>query len=171
MSLKTVRTGVAKFFGGATFDAVARYYRPTPLAALGLAGVKAYYSDQIQDQDYFDSLTAGQAVGMVLCVHVAESTETRLAMGILDSPYAIELHLWYLSLTAPTEDAEAARDDMVQAIKDRMRADPTLGAVVTQAGETERGVSVAMPLPYVEPATYTKGGAVISFNANTYPGG
>ena len=169
MSAKDIREGIARFFGGSTFDPVTRYYQPTPLAALGLAGVKAYYSDQIEDHDYLTGLADGSTVGAVVCVHLAESTETRLASAILNSPYAVELHLWYLAVAGPPEDAEAFRDGLVQAIKDRMRADPTLGRVVIQAGETERGVTVSTPIPYTEPSSYTRGGAVVSFHANTYP--
>lgn len=171
MSRQDIRTGIAEYFGGTTYDATTGYYRPTLLAANGLAGVKAYYSTRITDQDYLAGLDPDRLMGAVMCVHLAESTEKRLSMGILDRPFAVDLYVWHMSVKPPSEDAQADLDDLITAVIDRIRADATLGGVVVQAGETERGITVSVPAPYTEPPALTKGSATISFNANTYPSG
>lgn len=179
MSRQDVRVGIAKYFGGSTLT-TANWYQPTPLVASGLAGVRAYYSTRIDDHEYFQTLTAGRGMGALMCVHLPQTTETRLAIGgILNRPYAVELYVFHLSTKPPSEDAQADLDDLIDAIVARLRADPTLGmgpgsgspVVVIQAGEGERGITVNAAVPYTEPPATTRGSAVISFSAETYPAG
>lgn len=179
MSRQDVRTGIATYFGGSTLDDRG-FYRPTPLAALGLAGVRAYWTDRFDDnRDYFDGLTAPATFGVIMAVNLTTTTERRLAIGgTLDRPYAVDLYLFYYATTTPPPEAvQASMDDLLDAIVARMRADPTLGmgagsgapTIVTQAGEGTRGITVNSPPPYYEPNAFTKGQAVISFDASTYP--
>ena len=170
MSRLGIRTGIAEYFGGSTLTA-AGWYQPTPLTAVGLAGVRAYYDDRIADNEYFTGLTDART-GAVMCVHLEDDSETRLEIGgVLDAPYNVSLFLFLLTLTPSPEDAQADRDDLVQAIRDRLRADPTLGGLVLQAGEGPAGIRTSTPLPYFEPPATTRQNAVISFTANTYPAG
>ena len=53
MSRRDVRTGIAEYFGGSTVDAETQIYRPTPLAASGLAGVRLYWPVIVSDQERF----------------------------------------------------------------------------------------------------------------------
>src|SRR5256885_11261542 len=116
MSRQDVRSGIATYFGGAVLDD-REFYRPSPLAALGLAGVKAYYKDRFEDRDYVDGLTAGATFGVILAVHLAASNETRLTTGgTLDRPYNVEMYLWYQATTPPPETAQAAFDDLLDAV-------------------------------------------------------
>lgn len=179
MSREDVRRGVAAFFGGSVQDGRG-FYRPSPLAGLGLSGVLPYYNDRIEDRDYADGLTAGATFGAVMCVHIAACTETRLTVGgTLNRPYSVELYVWYLAPRPTEQAAQAAADDLLDAIVARIRADPTLGmgvnavptppTIVTQAGEGERGISITSAVPYTEPASETRGSALISLDVSTYP--
>lgn len=178
MTRRDIRTGIAAYFGGPTLTG--GWYQPTPLAAAGLAGVRAYYDERIADHEYFTGLDAGIHTGALMCVHLDDDTEKRLAIGgILDAPYNVSLYLFLLTRTPSQEQAQADRDDLVQAVRGLIRADPTLGmgvnssapTKVTQAGEGDGGIRVSTPLPYFEPPTTTRQNAVISFTANTYLAG
>lgn len=178
MSRKDIRTGIAAYFGGSTVTAD-DWYQPTPLAGLGLAGVKAYYQERFKDNEYFTGLNNART-GAIMCVHLDDDSETRLEIGgVLDAPYNVQLYLFFLTLTPSAADAQADRDDLLQAVHDMIRADPTLGmginsddpTKVTQAGEGPAGIRTSTPLPYFEPPARTMQNAVISFTANTYPAG
>lgn len=180
MTRQDVRTGIAKYFGGSTLDGRG-FYRPGPLTSAGLSGVLPYFvsfDGRVEDRDYFEGLADAATFGAVMCVHLAVTTETRLTIGgTLDRPYNTELYLWYLDISASPPAAQSAFDDLLEAIVARIHADPTLGmdvnsgaaAIVTQAGEGERGVTVNSPAPYTEPGRYTFGSALISFDVSTYP--
>lgn len=179
MSRRDIRQGIAAYFGGSTVTA-GGWYQPTPLVALGLAGVRAYYDNRMKDPEYFAGLAAGTRTGALMCVHLDDDTEKRLAIGgILDAPYNVTLYLFLLTRTPSMEDAQADRDDLVQGVRDLVRFDPTLGMginsdaaqKVTQAGEGDAGIRTSTPLPYFEPPATTRQNAVISFTASTYLAG
>jgi hypothetical protein len=109
-------------------------------------------------------------MGAMMAVHLAEYTERRLTTGgFMDVPYEISLYVYHLAMGPKVETSQAALDDLVQAVIDKMRGDSTLGGAVVQAGETARGITVSMSTPVTEPATRTMQDAVVSFSANTYP--
>ena len=179
MSRQSIRTGIAAYFGGSTVTA-SGWYQPTPLAGLGLAGVRAYYKERFADNEYFTGLADGVRTGAILCVHLEDNVEKRHAIGgILDSPFNVTLYLWLLSRSAEIEAAQAACDDLLDALKAMLRADPTLGmginssapVKVTQAGEGEAGIRTACAVPYGDPPKTTRQEAVIAFTANTYLAG
>jgi hypothetical protein len=182
VSRQDIRIGVAEYFGGTTQDERG-FYRATPLAEFGLSGVWPYfvnYDNRVEDRDYFEGLDSGATFGAVMAVHLNVSTETRLEIGgVLNAPFNTQLYLWYFASKQSPGVAQAAFDDLLDAIKARIRADPTLGmginsgapAIVTQAGEGETGITVNTPPPYTEPGAYTFGSSVISFNVSTYPAG
>jgi PKD repeat protein len=167
---RDVRVGVAQYFGGTTLTAD-EWYRPTPLAAQGLAGVRPYFETRLKDHEYVQTLTAGRKMGAVMSVHIAEFTEKRLTTGgFFDVPYEVHLYLWHRAQKNDRpEEAQEDLDRLIQAVIDRVRADPTLGGVVTQAGETARGITVSMSTPATEPPTTVLQEATISFTANAYP--
>jgi hypothetical protein len=176
---KLIRQGIATYFGGATFDAAHQIYRPTPLAAAGLGGVRTFMPVIVTGEDRMIGLTAGSSMGAVMGVWLGESAEKRLTIGgTLDRPYAVHLMIWHLSMGPITEDAQSHIDDLVEAIVARIRADPTLGMgpdssgpKVTQAGEGERGITTSPGWPATEPGSSprTLQDAAISFQVNTYP--
>jgi hypothetical protein len=180
MSREDVRVGVAKYFGGTAQDAQG-FFRPSPLKALGLSGVLPYfvsYDNRIEDRDYFEGLDPGAIYGAVMVVHLATKQETRLTIGgTLNRPYSVQLYLWYYAAKPPAQVAQAAFDDLLDAVELRIHTDPTLGmgvnsgapTIVTQAGEGVPGIVSTTPPPYTEPGSYTFGSSVISFNVDTYP--
>jgi hypothetical protein len=180
VSREDVRRGIAAYFGGSVQDARG-FYRPSPLANLGLSGVLPYYLDRVDDnRDYFEGLDAGAAFGAVMCIHLGTKNETRLEIGgVLYRPYNAEIYLYYYATTPPSSAAQSAFDDLLDAVEARLRADPTLGmginsgapTIVTQAGEGERGITTTTAIPYTEPGSYTMGSSVTSFNVDTYPAG
>jgi hypothetical protein len=171
MTRQDIRTGIAKYFGGSTLDARS-FYRPGPLAASGLSGVKAYYQDRFKDRDYFEGLTGSPTWGAIACVDLPQMTEDRLAIGgILNRPYGVNLFIWSQTARPSFETAQAAMDDLIEATVALLRADPTLGGLVLQAGEGAAGISISSGIPYGEPPAETRQDAVISFTANTYPAG
>lgn len=184
MSREDIRRGIAAFFGGPEPDE-RQYYRTSPLAGLGLSGVLPYYLPRVEaDRDYFEGVDSDTRTGAVMCVHLGDDTEKRLAIGglgggILDAPYNVALYLYLLTLTPSVSDAQADRDDLVDAVRDMIRADPTLGmginsdapVKVTQAGEGEAGITRSTPVPYFEPPARTMQNASVSFTVNTYPAG
>lgn len=172
MSRETVRTGIASFFGGSTYDDVQRIYRPTPLAASGLAGVRPYFAKRVNDADYTYGLSAGRAMGGVLVVHLAQTSERRVAVGGATSgekrvAYAVTLHVYHLANTQHAEDAQADVDDLLEAIVDRIHGDRTLGGAVTEAGESANGITVRMDPPVID-GERTESYAVIAFDAVAY---
>lgn len=177
MSRRTVRVGIAEFFGGTTWDSDAKIYRPTPLAAEGLAGVKPYWSTRFEDHDYFIGLADDRFAGAVMCVHIADDAERRIALGgptggFKRRPFQVELWVFHMARTAWPEDAQEHLDDLIEAVIDRIHGDRTLGGAVVEAGESERGISTATgAVPQVEPGTppTVRQEAVIRFDAVVYP--
>jgi hypothetical protein len=178
VSRKSIRNGIAQYFGGMTLSD--GWYRPTLLDTAGLAGVRAYYDDRIKDNEYFTGLDAGTRTGALMCVHLDDDSETRLEIGgVLDRPFLVQLYLFLLTRAPSPEAAQADRDDLVEAVRGMVRTDPTLGMgvnsaaplKVTQAGEGSAGIRTSTPLPYFEPPATTRQNAVISFTASTYPAG
>lgn len=177
MSRKQIRTDVAKFFGGSTYDEQARIYRPTPLAADGLAGVRPYWTTRFEDRDFLAGLTAGRGMGAVMSIHISGDSERRIALGGPTSgfkarPVALELWVWHYARTTVIEDAQADLDDLLDAIVARIHGDRTLGGAVVEAGESQRGIQRNTgAVPQAEPGTppTVRQEAVISFDATIYP--
>lgn len=172
MTRAAVRSGIAEFFGGPTYDDVSRIYRPTPLAASGLAGVRPYFGKRVPDSDYTFGLTAGRAMGGIIVVHLAQEQERRIALGgatggVKRVPYAVTLHLYHLAQTQHAETAQADVDDLLDAIKDLIHGDRTLGGTVTEAGESANGIITRMDLPVID-GERTESYAVIAFDAVAY---
>jgi hypothetical protein len=174
---RDIRTGVAVFFGGATYDSAARIYRPTPLAASGLAGVRPYWTTRFEDHDYLTGLADGRGMGAVMSVHIAGDSERRIALGgptggFKSRPLQLELWVWHYARAAVIEDAQADLDDLLDAIVARIHGDRTLGGTVVEAGESPRGITVNTgAVPQAEPGTppTVRQEAVISLDATVYP--
>jgi hypothetical protein len=174
---RDIRTGIATFFGGVTFDAAAQIYRPTPLATSGLAGVRPYWPLRITDQERFETLTAGRGMGAIMGVHLPDTMERRIALGgptsgIKRHTLSVQLAVFHLALlpsASPTQDAQTDLDDLIEAIVARIHGDRTLGGAVVEAGESPAGIRVSSAVPVNEPATRVMQDVVISFDADVYP--
>lgn len=178
MSRKDLRLGIAQFFGGTTWDADAKIYRPTPLAACGLAGVYAYWPKEVggpADSDYLATLPAGSTFGAVMGVHLESQDESRIAMGgittgIKQDITNVELWIFHYSNPADQASAQAQLDDLIDAIKTRFHGDRTLGGACVQAGEGGSSIGTRTGLPVTTPAALVRQEAVITFQAALYPG-
>ena len=179
MSRAAVRQGIAAYFGGSTYDSVYRIWRPTPLAASGLAGVRQFFPKRMSDDDYTYGYNPPRAMGAVMVVHIPYETEKRVAIGgssggvaggILRLTYSAELHLYHMGQTQHAEDSEADFDALVEAVVARIQADRTLGGIVLQAGEGETGITKATSEPFVK-GEKTESYGVIRFDADVYPSG
>ena len=158
-SRQIVRTGIAQFFGGPIYDSEARAYRgsiPAPLLAAGLSTVRPYQPKRISDKDYVKGQAAGRGMGAAMAVGMARDQEIRRALpaagpgtgyvaaGRKRITYATTLNIFHLAHMQHAEDAEADVDGLVEAVKNAIRGDVTLGSIpgVYQAGESSRGITV-----------------------------
>lgn len=137
MSRKTVRAGIATWLRS---------------SVPGLNTVYAGLPRVIPATAFFPAASTGQISGAVCCVHLPTDGESRVAVGGATGgwkriDYTVELQLFFRR-TAPaalnagngaTGDAgivaTAEFDDLVDAIKDRIRADRTAAGAVWQWGE------------------------------------
>ena len=158
-SRQIVRTGIAQFFGGTQYDAEARAYRgaiPAPLLAAGLSTVRAYQPKRLSDKDYVKGQAAGRGMGAAMTIGMLRDQEIRRA-GPAAGPgtayvvggrkrvtYGTTLNIFHLAHMQHAEDAEADVDGLVEAVKNAIRGDVTLGSIpgVYQAGENARGITV-----------------------------
>lgn len=169
---ESVRRGVAAYFGGPLdpADPAGSIYRPGPLLPHGLATVRAYAGRPRQpDSDFTAGLEPG-AMGARLTVGLTTTTERRVTTGgwkaiVLQTTLGLEV----LGTPPHPEVAQAQVDDLLEAIVALVRADPTLGGIVLQAGEGQRGIvtTVAEPLFDGNSARLTIT-ASIAFDADYY---
>jgi len=170
-----VRTGIAQFFGGTTWDATGRIYRPTPLADVGLAGVRPYMGKRLPDSDFTHGLAEGRGMGAVMLVHLPSDTETRDSFGgplsgIRLDRVTVQLYVYHRAQAPHAEDAQADLEELLQAIRDRIHGDRTLGGTVVQAGEGQGGyITTDMDVPVVARNDAVESTARVSFNADLYP--
>ena len=154
-----VRTGIAQFFGGTQYDAEAKAYRgsvPAALFAAGLSSVRAYQPKRISDRDYVMGQAAGRGMGAYMYVDMARDIEIRRALpaagpgtgyiagGRKRVTYTSMLNVFHLAHMLHAEDAEADVDGLIEAVKNAIRGDVTLGSIpgVYQAGENATGIRV-----------------------------
>jgi hypothetical protein len=168
-----LRLGVAQFFGGTTWDDQAKIYRPTPLATSGLAGVRPYWTRRFEDQDFLLALPDGASMGAVMCVHMPDQDEGRYAMGgvisgVKEDFNSFELWIFHYARESYQETAQAHLDDLLDAIKAKIRTDRTLGGICTQAGEGGSRMNTRTGLPATETADVVRQEAIFSFRADLY---
>lgn len=179
-SRRQIRTAIAEFFGGPVMDPTTRVYRTTPLAAEGLAGVCAYMSKRVGDAAFTQGLITGRAMGALMLVHLPHDQDVRKAWsgttgGVRQNDVTVQLHLYHLAQADHCEDAQADLEDLIQAIKDRIHGDRTLGTTdasglpgITQAGETPMGIVTDMDPPVIS-REVTESYAVMAFEATVFP--
>jgi hypothetical protein len=146
-SREIVQAGVATFFGGATYDTEARAYRgaiPTNLLAAGLSTVRAHQSKRVSDFDYVMNQAAGRGMGAYMVVEIPQDGEIRVSVpagsGRKKITYRVILHLFHLAYQPHMEDAEADVNGLIEAIRQQIRGDVTLGGICYQAGESRFGI-------------------------------
>ncbi|MFC5184372.1 hypothetical protein [Actinomadura harenae] len=172
MSRAQVRSGIAAYFGGNTYDSTDRVWTPTPLAAYGLATVRNYVPKRHPDSDFTRGLTVGRGMGTVMIVDLPQQIERRIALGgpangIKQDVYTVDLLLYHLAKVPHSEDAQADLDALIDAIVNWIHADRTLGGAVVDAGETSAGIVKSLGQPLIS-GERTEIYASIRFDANTY---
>jgi hypothetical protein len=150
-----VLRGIAAYFGGTEVPAF-RCWQGGPLMSSGLGTVKAAWPKDVNDKDYHAGLPAGRNMGALMIVDLADDNEIRRADagppvttggvivsgGIKFCTYQVTLHCFHLGMTEFSEDSQADVDTLIEAIKQLIRQDRTLGmqGTITQAGEGRFGI-------------------------------
>ena len=162
-SREIVQTGIAAFFGGASYDAATRSYRgaiPSALLAAGLSAVRAHQPKRASDLDFVYQQAAGRGMGATMTVELGDDIEIRRAppagSGRKRVTYKTTLHLYHLAYMAHMEDAEADVNGLIEAVKTYIRADVSLGSICYQAGENSGGIRTrVLPSAFVNEKTLT----------------
>lgn len=83
-------------------------------------------------------------MGAYMTVEIGDDQEIRRAIpaqtGRKRITYNVTLHLFHLAHIDHAEDAEADVNGLIEAVKDQIRGDVTLGAICYQAGESRAGI-------------------------------
>lgn len=83
-------------------------------------------------------------MGSYIVVEIGEDDERRIALpaytGRKNIVYDVTLHVFHLAHMPHLEDAEADVNGVIEAVKDQIRSDVTLGGICYQAGESRRGI-------------------------------
>ena len=145
-----VRTGIAQFFGGTTYDANFRCYRGGPLLSSGLSTVRPYQPKRMPDTDYVMGQLPGRGMGAVMGLEMPRTRDTVATVGQLPGTptqggrrhivYPVRCHVFHLAHQSYAEDAEQDVDNLDQAIHERIYSDPTLGQICYQAGIDSAGI-------------------------------
>jgi hypothetical protein len=157
-SRSIVRTGIATFFGGTTYDSTFRCYRYGPLMNNGLSTVRAYQPKKLPDFDYVLGQQSGRGMGAVMILEMPETRDTVVtgsqfpansAGGRRHLVYPVQCHLFHMAHESYAEDAEADVDALDQAIHERIYSDPTLGGICYQAGIDAFGIRTLIDQPEI----------------------
>ena len=148
-----VRTGVAQYFGGTTYDANFRAYRNGPLSSYGLSTVRPYLAKREPDIDAVFGQQPGRGMGAFAVVEMPETRDMPLTTGLLPASnggqrrltYPVTLHVFHLAYQPYMEDAEADVDALDEQIHELLYADPTLGGICYQAGMAPAGIRSMIP--------------------------
>jgi hypothetical protein len=152
-----VRTGVAQFFGGTTYDEKFRAYRNGPLMSYGLSTVRAYQPKRMPDMDYVLGQNPGRGMGAVMVLEMNETRDTPITVGQKPATlngqrglvYPLQCHVFHMAHMPYAEDAEADVDELDQALHEQMYSDPTLGGICYQAGMDSLGIRSLIDQPEV----------------------
>lgn len=83
-------------------------------------------------------------MGAYMTVEIGDDTEIRRAIpaqnGRKRITYNVNLHLFHLAHMQHAEDAEADVNGLIEAVKNQIRGDVTLGGICYQAGENRAGI-------------------------------
>lgn len=149
-----VNAGIAYYFGG-PFDTNTRSYRGGPLAMNGLGTVRAGYPKELNMKDAFEGAPAGRMSGAFMIVDLGNDQEIRQAIagapetdasgdivagGIKQINYQVSLDVYHISQEPYAEDAQVDVNQLIEAVKQRIRVDRTLGGICMDAGETRNGI-------------------------------
>jgi hypothetical protein len=106
----------------------------------------------VSDEDYVIEQAAGRGMGAAMIVEIPHDKEVRDSIagkvaGIKCIDYDIVLACFHLAHEDHAEDAGDDVDLLIEAIKDRLRSDRTIGGIFNTSGQDSTGIEVI-----VEPA-------------------
>jgi hypothetical protein len=159
----TVRQGIAAYFGG-TYQPDFRCWQDGPLLSAGLGTVRAAWPKHLSDADFTANMPVGRAMGAFAIVELGFDRENRQAIagppvtvggnivsgGIKTDEYRASLQVFHMAQVDYAEDAQADVDGLIEAMKQLIRQDRTLGGICTQAGESRFGIQVTEGRPSVD---------------------
>lgn len=158
-----VRQGVASYFGG-TYQAEGRCWQNGPLTSSGLGTVRAGWGKVLNDADFVAGMAPGRGMGAYMIVEVGRDKEYRRGIGgppttdgngsIITGGtkfvrYRVSLQIFHMAAVAYAEDAQADIDVLIEAVKQQIRLDRTLGGICTEAGEGRFGIETSEGRPEV----------------------
>lgn len=129
-TLRGVRDGVCRWFGG-PYDERTRSYRTPQVELLGVVRRARPKSDDEADY-YLGAASAGASMGSTMLVHVDSGVESRAAIagafgGLKFLTSSVMLHVFMRSNEEFAEDAQDLFYDLLENLKDRIRADRCMG--------------------------------------------
>jgi hypothetical protein len=175
-----VRQGIAAYFGG-TFNTNMRAYQNGPLVSYGLCTVRAGYPKGLNQKDAFAGAAAGVMSGAFMVVDIGDDLEVRqgnagspvvvsnqiVAGGIKQDNYQVSLDTFCISTEKYGEDAQLATDALIEAMKQLIRVDRTLGGICMDAGETRAGIRTKLNHSGLDENNRTLTNIIISFEVRT----
>jgi hypothetical protein len=153
-TLNDVHQGITAYFGGTWVEDI-RAYQGGPLLSWGLGTARAGVGKRLNFQDYVNAMPAGRGMGALMIVEMSHDQETRrsnagppvvngegqiIAGGIRFIRYRVQLNIYHFAQADYAEDATVDQHQLVEAVKQLMRYDRTLGGICTQAGEGRFGI-------------------------------
>lgn len=170
---ETVRRGIATYFGGPLdlTDPAASVYRPGRLLDYGLSTVRAYAGRaRTPETDYTAGLDPARGMGARMVVALPTVTERRVSLGGWKAlTFQVTLGVTHLGTVPHPELAQDDLDELLEAVVGLVRADPTLGGCVLQAGESQRGIVTTCSEPLIEgDASRTLINASVAFDCDVY---
>lgn len=185
---KSLHDGIAAYFGG-TYQPNERCWQTGPLLQAGLGTVRKGWGKVLNDRDYTIGMPPGRNMGAVMIVDLGQDHEHRgqgpngsgsiagspvldnqgniIAGGMKVIDNRCILQIWHLAQKDYAEDAADDIDLLVEAIKNQIRIDRTLGGICTQAGEGRFGIQTAVGEPGIDKNGRTGTWITISFECMT----
>lgn len=177
MTAATVVDQICQYFGGA-YDANTHTYHfpPAALLAAGLSVVRRGVPKRNDWAEYIQGQPAGTMTGVVMLVWIGDDEDARVTLPAIQGRrkvrYVVELACYVWSKTAYAEDVSDFVYAFGDAIKTRIRLDPTLGTGGIEAGNFQVGEGDGRIAVHREQGETTADGTKayisISFEAHAY---
>lgn len=160
MSRYTTRHGLAAWLGGTPVPTAPADQHGNSIAygqpaiVPGVGTVYVGFNTETDQADMLAGLPAGTANGALIQIDITDDTEVREAMGGATDgwkriTYRTLVRVFGRSIEEHVEIALTNFDDVLEAIKARIRADRTLGGAVFQAGEGVYGIQTQSAIPQI----------------------
>jgi hypothetical protein len=160
VSRYTTRHGVAAWLGGTPVATAPADQHGNPIAygqpatVAGVGTVYVGFNAETDQADMLAGLGAGAKNGALLQVDITHDQEVREAMGGATDgwkriTYRTLIRVFGRSIEEHVEIAVTNFDDVLEAIKARIRTDRTLGSTVFQAGEGVQGIQTENAVPVI----------------------